>query len=198
MIGKDSNADRSNLRGALFLDRDGVLIEDRPDFVKRWEEVAVYPQAIDAVRRLSAARIPIVIATNQSLVGRGILTLEAVRAIHDRILGVFRESGGHVLASYMCPHKPEDNCDCRKPKPGMLLQAAKDLHLNLGKSVLVGDALRDLQAADAAGVGGRLVRTGKGRHEEPKVLELGNGKWPIFDNLLAATPSLIVDFQEDL
>lgn len=151
------------MRPALFLDRDGVIIENRPAYVRRWEEVAVYPQALTALASLKRLAYAIVIVTNQSGVGRGVIPLKRAEGINQRLVQVIEAAGGRVDAVYMCPHTPEADCPCRKPKPGMLLQAAREMELDLGRSIMVGDALTDVMAGRAAGVGQSvLVRTGRG------------------------------------
>jgi D-glycero-D-manno-heptose 1,7-bisphosphate phosphatase len=147
---------------AVFLDRDGVIVENRPAYIKSWDDVEFLPGSLDALRRLAASPYAVVIVTNQSAVGRGIVSLEQAESIHRRIVAEIVRQGGRIDASYLCPHSPLDGCSCRKPAPGLLLQAAKDLGLDLPHSYLVGDALSDLQAAQAAGVRGFLVLTGRG------------------------------------
>ncbi len=147
---------------AVFLDRDGVIVENRPAYIKSWDDVAFLPGALPALRRLAASPYAVVIVTNQSAVGRGIVALAEAEAIHRRIVAEIVAHGGRIDASYLCPHAPQDACSCRKPAPGLLLQAAQDLRLDLPRSYLVGDALSDLEAAQAAGVYGLLVLTGRG------------------------------------
>lgn len=155
----------SQLISAVFLDRDGVIIEDRADFVKSWDEVKFIPAAFGAIRRLTEAGLPVVIVTNQSAVGRNIITHEFVENVHERMLLELELQGARIARAYFCPHHPDAGCDCRKPAPGMLLRAASDLGLNLASCVMVGDSLRDIEAANSAGVRAILVRTGKGARE---------------------------------
>ncbi|MEW6285714.1 MAG: HAD family hydrolase [Chloroflexota bacterium] len=151
---------------AIFLDRDGVLIENRPDYVREWAQVSVLPGAL---RALSDARLngyKVVIVTNQSAVGRGIISLEAAWEINDRLVRLIRAEGGRMDGAYLCPHGPDDGCVCRKPKPGLLLQAARELSLDLKRSWMVGDAWSDVQAGQAAGVRGTiLLKTGRGAEQ---------------------------------
>ena len=149
---------------AIFLDRDGVLIENRADYVREWSQVQLFSEAIHALSRSTIKNYKIVIITNQSAVGRGIISLDTANEINRRLVNVIQDHGGHVDGVYMCPHKPDDNCLCRKPKPGLLLQAAKKLSLNLQRSWMIGDAWSDIQAGQAAGVSQTiLVKTGRGR-----------------------------------
>lgn len=148
---------------AVFLDRDGVIIENRDNYVRAWEDVAFIPGALSALSNLSRSPYKIVMVTNQSAVGRGILSLSTAQAINQRIVAEIEKSGGRIDAVFICPHAPKDACDCRKPKPGLILQAARSLNLDLTRSIMVGDALSDLSAGQNAGVGQTfLVRTGRG------------------------------------
>jgi D-glycero-D-manno-heptose 1,7-bisphosphate phosphatase len=157
---------------AVFLDRDGVINQNRVDYVKTWEEVRFLPGVFSALARLAAARYEIVIVTNQSPVGRGILTAARVEEINRRIVGEIEAHGGRVDGVYYCPHHPADGCACRKPRPGMLLDAARDLALDLGRSYLVGDAASDVQAALAAGATPILVLTGRGQAQRARVEQI--------------------------
>jgi D-glycero-D-manno-heptose 1,7-bisphosphate phosphatase len=138
--------------------------------------VQILPRAIDALSGFQREGFKIVVVTNQSAVGRGLLSLQTAQDINDRLVKIIRESSGWVDAVYMCPHKPEDQCNCRKPKPGLLLQAAQDLSLDLQSSWMVGDAWSDLIAGQAAGLRGTImVRTGRGASQfletQPEDLE---------------------------
>ena len=148
---------------AIFLDRDGVVIENRADYVREWSHVTILPNAIDALSGFHLEGFKVIIVTNQSAVGRGMLTLQDAQRINERLVKTIKELGGWVDGVFMCPHKPEDNCVCRKPQPGLLLQAARESSIDLGTSWMVGDAWTDLLAGQAAGVAGTImVRTGRG------------------------------------
>ena len=148
---------------AIFLDRDGVIIENRPNYVRSWDDVFIYPQVLDVLARLSLSDYRIVIVTNQSVVGRGLISLEQAEKINQQLVKVIEKAGGRIDGVFMCPHHPDEGCVCRKPKPGLLLKAAKSLSLDLSTSILIGDALSDLEAGKAAGVSKLvLVRTGRG------------------------------------
>lgn len=172
-----------NLRPAVFLDRDGVIIEDREDFIKSWEEVVLVPGALEALRRLADSAYVVVLVTNQSAVGRGIIRLEQAQQINRQIIDLIRAAAGRIDASYFCPHAPDEGCTCRKPAPGMLLGAAAELDLDLSRSYLVGDKASDVKAAENAGAQGILVRTGKG---EAHASLLPEGRYPIVADLAAA------------
>jgi D-glycero-D-manno-heptose 1,7-bisphosphate phosphatase len=148
---------------AIFLDRDGVLIENRPSYIRCWEDVKIFPQALAALVRIKDAPYKIILVTNQSAVGRGLISLETACEINRRFIHAIECEGGRIDSVFMCPHAPKDECGCRKPKPGLLLQAARELSLDLSQSILIGDAISDLQAGQAAGVYQTvLVRTGLG------------------------------------
>ncbi len=147
------------IRGVI-LDRDGVLNRDCPGFITDPNAFLPIPGALEAVARLNRAGVPVAIATNQSGVGRGLMTAEALQAIHHRLRTLAEEVGAHFDAIYHCPHAPWDRCECRKPAPGMLLRAQKDLDLDMGASWFVGDKDTDIQCATAAGCRGVLVLSG--------------------------------------
>ena len=149
---------------AIFLDRDGVLIENKTDYVRNWSQVNIFPEAIRSLSRLKTYKI--VIVTNQSAVGRGLISLDTANDINHRLLHLIHLQGGRVDGVYLCPHKPDDDCVCRKPKPGLLLQAAAELTLDLSRSWMIGDAWSDVKAGQAAGVRQSiLLRTGRGREQ---------------------------------
>ena len=151
---------------AIFLDRDGVLIENRSDYVRTWAQVKIYPEAIRALSLSVAKNYKIVIVTNQSAVGRGLVSFETAHEINNRLVKMIHQHSGQVDAIYMCPHKPDDDCSCRKPKPGLLLQAANELSLDLKRSWMIGDAWSDVLAGQAAGVRlAILLKTGRGKEQ---------------------------------
>jgi D-glycero-D-manno-heptose 1,7-bisphosphate phosphatase len=151
---------------AIFLDRDGVIIENRANYVRGWEDVAIYGQALTGLAQIKSSAHKIVIVTNQSAVGRGIIPVETVWEINNQLVKIIEQTGGRVDGVYVCPHAPQDKCTCRKPEPGLLLQAAEELSLDLSRSILIGDALSDILAGQAAGVRqAALVRTGLGAEQ---------------------------------
>jgi D-glycero-D-manno-heptose 1,7-bisphosphate phosphatase len=153
----------STVEPAIFLDRDGVLIENRPSYVRSWEDVHIFHHALVALARISSAPYKIVLVTNQSAVGRGLISLQVAWGINKRLVSVIEGAGGRIDGVFMCPHAPQDQCACRKPKPGLLIQAARELSIDLSRSFLIGDAISDLQAGQAAGINKTvLVRTGLG------------------------------------
>jgi histidinol-phosphate phosphatase family protein len=151
---------------AIFLDRDGVLIENRADYVRDWSQVNVIPRAIRALSRPHLKKYKVVVVTNQSAVGQGLLTLETAVEINHRLAGLIRGQGGQLAGIYMCPHRQEDGCSCRKPNPGLLLQAAAELDIDLARSWMIGDAWSDVLAGQAAGVRHAIIlKTGRGSEQ---------------------------------
>ena len=146
----------------VILDRDGVINEDSDEYIKSPGEWHPIPGSLAAVARLHRAGWRVVVATNQSGVARGLFDLDTLMRIHEKMYRSVRDAGGQIDAVFFCPHAPADNCRCRKPRPGLLLDIASRLRIDLTGVPLIGDSIRDLQAARAAGARPLLVRTGKG------------------------------------
>ncbi len=180
------------MQPAIFLDRDGVIIENRSNYVHSWDDVEFIPGALPALAKLKDCSYKIVIITNQAGVGRGILTLQVVNEINRRIRQAIIHANGRVDGIYVCPHKPDDGCNCRKPQPGLILQAARELDINLGQSILIGDNLTDVQAGQAARVGQViLVRTGLGEAFAQKLPAAGLSGTPVYDDLAQALAKVV-------
>ena len=145
-----------------IIDRDGVINYDSDQYIKTPAEWKPIPQSLEAIARLNHAGYRVVVATNQSGVGRGLFDMSTLNAIHDKMYRALANVGGRIDALFFCPHIDESNCDCRKPKPGMLLDIAKRFNVDLKNVPFIGDSLKDLQAAQAVGAKPILVRTGKG------------------------------------
>lgn len=142
---------------AILLDRDGTLMIDT-GYPKHPDEVRLLPNALTAMRRLRDAGYRLILVSNQSGIGRGLVTPEQARAVHERLVERLAEHGLELDASYYCPHAPEDDCECRKPAPGMLLRAAREHGLDLARSFMVGDKPGDVEAGRRAGCRGLLIR----------------------------------------
>jgi D-glycero-D-manno-heptose 1,7-bisphosphate phosphatase len=140
-----------------FLDRDGVVNESRCDHVKNWDEFVFLPGALDGLILLSHSGWRIVIVTNQAIVNRGRITLAELENLHCEMARSIFQHGGELSAVFACPHRPDEGCECRKPKPGLLLAAADHLAGALNDAILVGDNLTDLEAARRAGCWSILV-----------------------------------------
>lgn len=148
---------------AIFLDRDGVIIENRSEYVRDWSQVSFLPEVLEALSSLRDKDFKFIIVTNQSAIGRGLISNETAEEINHRLVRYIKRNGGRIDGVYMCPHKPEDLCKCRKPQPGLFLQAAREHSLNLSNSWMIGDAWSDLLAGQAAGLRSVvMVRTGRG------------------------------------
>lgn len=149
-------------RPAIFLDRDGVINRNRADHVKTWAEFEFLPGVLPALRRLTQLEWPVVVISNQAIVGRGLVSQYALDAINMHMITTVQSVGGRIDRAFYCPHRPEDQCGCRKPRPGLLLQAAEEMKLDLADSFFVGDAESDVMAAKAVGCRPVLVKTGRG------------------------------------
>jgi D-glycero-D-manno-heptose 1,7-bisphosphate phosphatase len=177
------------VRRAVFLDRDGTLIEE-VGHLDRLDRIRFFPYSIDAVRLLNRAGFAVVVVTNQAGVARGLFDEGFVRDTHRMLAEVFAAGGTRVDGFYYCPHHPEatvpsyrQSCDCRKPKPGLVRKASEDLGLDPARSFVIGDRWNDLQAGAALGATGVLVRTGYGRQDE-QAASAGNAV--VTDNLIEA------------
>lgn len=160
------------LKRAVFLDRDGTLLEEG-GYIDRLERLVFFPYTVDAVRLLNQSGFAVVVVTNQSGIGRGLYKEDFVAEAHDHIRERLAAGGARIDAFYYCPHHPEATvdgyrrqCDCRKPMPGMLTRAASDLGIDLPSSFVVGDKWHDIEAGQAVGARTVLVRTGYGRAQE--------------------------------
>ena len=147
----------------VVLDRDGTINHDSDQYIKSPAEWRPINGSLEAIARLTQAGWRVVVATNQSGIARGLFDMATLNAIHDAMHRAVQQAGGRIDAIFFCPHKDDDNCACRKPKPGMLYEIARRLNVGLEGVPMVGDALRDLQAAAAVGAQPILVLTGKGR-----------------------------------
>ena len=151
--------------GAVFLDRDGVIIKDK-GFISEPDDVVLVDGAPEAIKKMSSMGLKIVVITNQSGIGRGFFSESDYHGVMMRLYALLGESCATIDAAYFCPHAPREGCDCRKPLPGLALRAAKDLDIELSRSFVIGDKRSDMGLARAIGAKGILVRTGYGRQTE--------------------------------
>ncbi|WP_165861595.1 MULTISPECIES: D-glycero-beta-D-manno-heptose 1,7-bisphosphate 7-phosphatase [unclassified Pseudomonas] len=172
----------------LILDRDGVINHDSDAYIKSVEEWIPLPGSIEAIAQLSKAGWTVAIATNQSGIARGYYDIATLEAMHARLRTLVAEQGGEVGLVVYCPHGPDEGCDCRKPKPGMLKIIAEHYKVPLAGIWFVGDSLGDLEAAKAVDSQPVLVKTGKGEKTQAKNLPVGT---LIFDDLAAVAAELI-------
>ena len=179
----------------VILDRDGVINHDSDDYIKSPDEWQPLPGSLEAIARLCRADYTVVVATNQAGVGRGLFSLEMLTRIHRKMASSIRDKGGRLDSIFFCPHSPADQCGCRKPKPGMLLEISDRLSIGLSGVPFVGDSLRDLEAAAAAGAMPVLVKTGQGRLTQEKLSqsELSHtlGQTPVYADLAAFTDAVL-------
>ena len=181
-------------KGLIVLDRDGVINRDSTDFVKSAGEWVPLPGSIEAIANLSRAGFTIAVASNQSGLGRGLFDRRALAAMHRKFRRLVANAGGRVDRIVVCPHTPDDGCDCRKPKAGLLHRLGRHYNIDLGGVPVVGDSLRDLEAALNAGARPILVRTGNGKKTEAALSQkLGSafGSVMVFDDLAAVAAALV-------
>ncbi|MCB1615449.1 MAG: D-glycero-beta-D-manno-heptose 1,7-bisphosphate 7-phosphatase [Pseudomonadales bacterium] len=180
----------------LILDRDGVINEDSDAYIKSVDEWQPIPGSIESIAKLSNRGFKVVVATNQSGIGRGLFTLDELMAMHNKMKHLVSVAGGHIDGIFFCPHRPEDNCSCRKPLPGLLYEIQNAGFGTLSSATLIGDSLRDIEAALTAGCRAFLVKTGKGQEalnflKQETPTRLNNIS--VFDSLAAAADFLLTE-----
>ena len=182
----------------VILDRDGVINKNPPDrgYVCNWNDFTFLPNALEAIRDLTQDGYHIFVATNQAGIGKGIFTKQQLSNIHHQMLEEIEEEGGQIYNIYYCPHHPDAGCECRKPKPGMLLQAAQEHDFEVSNSFFIGDSFTDMQAARSADASPILVLTGHGRKTYEQYINIDstmNTYKPdkIFTNLYTASRWLL-------
>ncbi len=166
----------------VILDRDGVINRDSDDYIKSVDEFIPLPGSLEAIARLNRAGYTVAVATNQSGIARGYFDEATLAAMHEKLAELLAEHQGHIDYIAWCPHGPDDTCDCRKPRPGLYRQIARHFDIPLEGVPVVGDSLRDLQAAEAVGAQPHLVRTGKGERTLAGTDSLLQAI-PVYDNL---------------
>ncbi len=160
----------------VFVDRDGTLNEDH-GYVTSPEELVLLPGIPQAMARLTALGVRVLLLTNQSAIGRNLISVNDLAKIHQKLLDLLRPDGGRIDKIYYCPHHPRDACDCRKPNIAMIQEAAQEFSLDLSHSYLVGDKLSDLEAAYRAGVSGVLVMSSE--YSQEAICARESGQFPI-------------------
>lgn len=147
----------------VFLDRDGVINRDSPDYIKSWSEFEFLPGSLEALKQLTLNGFTIIVVTNQSVIHRNMVTAKTLDTIHAKMKEAVQSNGGEIKDVFFCPHIPEDRCDCRKPNPGLIYKAKKRYRIDLETSIMVGDSAKDIECARNAGCGcAILVQTGNG------------------------------------
>lgn len=177
-------------RGLVILDRDGVINRDSPAFVKSVDEWIPLPGSIHAIAELHRAGFTVTVASNQSGIARRHFDRNALQSMHRKLRRLVATEGGRIDRIVVCPHGPDDGCDCRKPKPGLLRRLGRHYKTSLDGVPVIGDSLRDLQAAAATGARPILVRSGNGRRTEAALPE-ELGATEIYDDLAAAAAALL-------
>jgi D-glycero-D-manno-heptose 1,7-bisphosphate phosphatase len=181
----------------VFMDRDGVINKDRPDYVTSWAEFEFLPRSLDALRLLTLNGYHIILITNQSVINRRMVTEAGLQEIHEKMTGAVVDHGGRIEGIYYCPHIPEDGCNCRKPEPGLIRQAQADYGLDLSNTCMIGDNLKDIRCARRAGCGRViLVRTGHGKETERLCREGDTTADHVADDLMAAVKWLLDESSE--
>ncbi len=151
-----------SIKRTVFLDRDGVINADSPDYIKSWKEFRFLPGSLEAIRRLTENGYTLIVITNQSAVGRGMISLDTLKDMHGRMCRRIAEAGGRITDVFFCPHHPADGCDCRKPKPGMILKSAETHAIDLSHAWMIGDSAKDIECGLRAGCSGTiLVKSGQ-------------------------------------
>jgi D-glycero-D-manno-heptose 1,7-bisphosphate phosphatase len=176
----------------IILDRDGVINIDSDAYIKTPDEWHPIPGSLDAIAKLNWAGYHVLVASNQSAIGKGLLTEKNLELIQQKMENELIHAGGHLDGFFFCPHNQEDNCQCRKPKPGLFTAIETQLQISLKNVPAVGDSLRDIQAAKSAGCQPILVRTGKGQKtlkDNPNHPDLADV--PVFENLADAVSHLL-------
>lgn len=173
----------------VVLDRDGVINRESADFIRRPEEWIPLPGSVEAIAGLTRAGFTVVVASNQSGVGRGLFTAATLAAIHDRMTRTVEAAGGRLDGIWFCPHRPEDACACRKPLPGLLRQIEAHYGVTLRGTPAIGDSNRDLEAAWRVGARAILVRTGNGLETERQLAP--DAAVEVFADLSAVAEALI-------
>ena len=181
-----------NPRKIVFLDRDGVINRDSPDYIKSWAEFVFLPGSLEALKLLRGGGYSAILVTNQSAVARQMLSQEELEEMFRRMQQEVVAAGGKIADIFCCPHMPDDGCECRKPKPGMIGLAQRKYAIDLNAAVMVGDSAKDILCARNAGVGRAiLVRTGNGRSAETELADLKIIPDFIAADLLAAVQWLL-------
>lgn len=174
----------------VVLDRDGVINRESREFIKAPDEWVPLAGSLEAIARLTRAGFTVAVASNQSGLARGLFDKPTLGAIHDKMLAAVAAAGGRIDRVEVCPHGPDDGCDCRKPAPGLLLRLGRGYGIDLRGVACIGDSERDLVAARAVGARAILVRTGNGRRTEELLLQRGESV-EVYEDLFAAAEHLI-------
>ena len=180
------------LQNVIFLDRDGVINYDSPDYIKSWKEFEFLPGSLEAMAALTRAGCHLIVITNQSIIGRGMVPLPVLEDMFGRMRQAVAEAGGKIFDIFYCPHHPDENCDCRKPEPGLIFQAKTEHCIDLPTTVMIGDNIKDVLCGQNAGCGATvLVRTGSGEQAEKELDSKRVSPTLVVDDLAAAADKIL-------
>ncbi|MBU4413817.1 MAG: D-glycero-beta-D-manno-heptose 1,7-bisphosphate 7-phosphatase [Proteobacteria bacterium] len=189
---------RKLLKNVVFIDRDGAINRNSPDYIKSWSEFEFLPGSIDAIKLLNLNGFVVIIITNQSVINRNMVSLDGLEYINSMMKSAFKSGGGEIKDIFYCPHIPEDRCDCRKPEPGLIYRAQKTYHIDLANSVMVGDSVKDIMCARNAGCGlSILVKTGNGVDAEKILAQKKIFPDYVAENLLDAAKWIVSQLNID-
>jgi D-glycero-D-manno-heptose 1,7-bisphosphate phosphatase len=175
------------LEKVIFLDRDGVINRDSPDYIKNWDEFEFLPASLEALRLLTEKGYHLIVITNQSIINRGWVPQAVLDHTHRRLREAVAAAGGRILDIFFCPHRPDENCACRKPKPGLIEQACARHSIDPAASIMIGDNAKDILCGRNAGCGATiLVRTGYDPSSEQTLANPKIQPDAVVDDLLAA------------
>ncbi len=180
------------LKNVIFLDRDGVINYDSVDYIKSWDEYRFLPGSLEALAELTNAGFALILITNQSIIGRGMVTEAVLEDMHRRLRRAVEAAGGSLFDIFYCPHRPDDHCDCRKPEPGLIFQAKEKHGIDLPRTVMIGDNVKDVMCGRNAGCGATLlVRTGNGREAEEELVQKKMLPFAVVDDLRHAAQTIM-------
>lgn len=180
----------------VFLDRDGVINRDSPEYIKSLAEFEFLPRSLSAIHSLTINRIKVIVITNQSALHRGLITQKTLDTMHAAMITDVRAQGGRIDDIFYCPHTPDEGCSCRKPAPGMIHNARKKHGIDLSLAGMVGDSAKDIACARRAGVGfAVLVKTGNFAKAQTDLEDLGIKPDRVAQDLYQAVEWLIEQFQ---
>jgi D-glycero-D-manno-heptose 1,7-bisphosphate phosphatase len=180
------------LQKVIFLDRDGVINRDSPDYIRSWEAFEFLPGSIEAIAALTRAGYALIVITNQSIIGRGMVPPAVLDDMLRRMRTKIEDAGGKIFDIYFCPHRPDEHCDCRKPEPGLIFQAKAAHGIDLPCTVMIGDNIKDVLCGQNAGCGATiLVRSGSGRQAEKDLGAKQVSPTLVVDDLSAAADVIL-------
>ena len=175
------------VENVIFIDRDGVINRDAPDYIRSWEAFEFLPGSLEALSALTQAGYTLIVITNQSMIGRGMVPLAVLEEMHRRMRAAVQKAGGRIFDIFFCPHRPDEGCDCRKPAPGLIFQARQRHGIDLRHTAMIGDNAKDIACGRNAGCGATiLVRTGSGPKAAKALAELKMEPSVVADDLNAA------------